>query len=404
MGQRLPGKKLGLLLGTNACWGPNRRVMMNHGNARLVDAVRGQVESARLCVPILPRHDKMSHEMQFREDEVTCLPPLRSTRESQVHFYETVRTLRKFASEVDVLFVRLPFQVPRALLKLGKPKLLHLAGDPEEVLKASNDYRGIWNWLANYYARHSIAVFRKLVREPHTRVASNGKELWDKLGCRDGRIVVSSCLYEREMQPRTDHQLHDPPRLLFVGYLRPEKGVHTLLGAFHRLRSQRPLKLTIVGGSDRITRAEQDIRDSIAASPYVGDIELAGMIDFGPPLFELYREHDVCVLPSLSEGTPRTLVEARAFGCPVVATRVGGIPTSVTDSEDGLLVPPGDDVALAEAIGRMLDDHALRTRLIDEGVRRSHHRTLESFAEEIVSELEALVASAEPRAAQAVGR
>src|SRR5262249_53674793 len=159
--------------------------------------------------------------------------------------------------------------------------------------------------------------------------ASNGGEMWDVMRCREGRVVVSSCIYEREMRPRENLSLGNPPKLLFVGYLRPEKGIGQLLDAFEALRKNRPLKLTLVGGTDKVTNAESNAHERIRNSPYRDDITLTGQLDFGEPLFDLYRSHDVFVLPSLSEGTPRTLVEARAFGCPVVATRAGGIPSSV---------------------------------------------------------------------------
>ena len=114
---------------------------------------------------------------------------------------------------------------------------------------------------------------------------------------------------------------------------------------------------------------------------------MTGLLDFGEPLFEQYRSHDVYVLPSLSEGTPRTLVEARGFGCPVVATRAGGIPSSVDDGRTGLLVEPRDAAGLAAAIERVLDDPALRHHLIEEGLRKSPARSLESFADELLEEV-----------------
>jgi glycosyltransferase involved in cell wall biosynthesis len=182
--------------------------------------------------------------------------------------------------------------------------------------------------------------------------------------------------------------------LLFVGYLRPEKGIHTLLDAFEQLRATRPLKLTLVGGTDKTTQAEQYAHQRIHDSPYRDDITLTGMLDFGEPLFELYRSYDVFVLPSLSEGTPRTLVEARSFGCPVVATRAGGIPSSVEHGRDGLLVEPNDSRGLAESIARVLDDDALRRDLIREGLSDSDRHSLEFFAGQLVDELKILARQA----------
>jgi glycosyltransferase involved in cell wall biosynthesis len=196
------------------------------------------------------------------------------------------------------------------------------------------------------------------------------------------------------MRPRESLALGNPPKMLFVGYLRPEKGVHNLLDAFEQLRKKGPLKLTLVGGTDKVTNAEAYAHERIRNSPYRDDIQLTGMLEFGEPLFDLYRSHDVFVLPSLSEGTPRTLVEARAFGCPVVATRAGGIPSSVEHGKNGLLVEPDDSAGLAATIERVLTDAPLRVRLIEEGLRGSIEHSLEYFAGQLVDELAILARQA----------
>jgi glycosyltransferase involved in cell wall biosynthesis len=98
------------------------------------------------------------------------------------------------------------------------------------------------------------------------------------------------------------------------------------------------------------------------------------------------------VVPSRSEGTPRVLVEARSFGCPVVATRVGGIPTSVEDGVDGLLVPPDDPGALADALARLADDGELRARLVAGGLARARRTTVDAFAQTMIDEAARLLA------------
>lgn len=71
----------------------------------------------------------------------------------------------------------------------------------------------------------------------------------------------------------------------------------------------------------------------------------------------------VFVLPSLSEGLPVALLEAMAWGRPIVATGMGGVPEVVEDGREALLVPPGDPAALADAVGRLLGDRGERRRL-----------------------------------------
>lgn len=68
------------------------------------------------------------------------------------------------------------------------------------------------------------------------------------------------------------------------------------------------------------------------------------------------QQSTIFVLPSLSEGTPRVILEAMMCGLSIVATRVGGIPEMLTDGVNGILVPPRNEKAIAEAIKRVLDD------------------------------------------------
>lgn len=385
--------RLGIIYGTPSAVGADGHLYTPHAQGRLFDAIAERTGGARVCVPLASQvNQNMTHVLQTKPEDIVALPPLLSTIHAQRHFFNARRILREFAQSVDVLFIRLPFQLPRALLGLKRPKLLHIAGDPTEVIKLSSDYRGLKRFVAERFAHDGHTVMQRLVNEPNTRVASNGADMWEKLHCKEGRVVVSSCLYQSEMVPRTTLEMNDPPKILFVGYLRPEKGVDVLLDAFDRLRAKQKLSLTVVGGSDRaMTGAEAEIHKRIKASPYHEDIHVKGMIPFGEELFELYRSHDMYVLPSHSEGTPRSVVEARAFGCPAIATRVGGIPTSVTDGENGLLVPPNDSAALARAMQRLLDDDDLRRRLSQTGIDQGPDYSLESFADQLVEELEQLI-------------
>ena len=77
------------------------------------------------------------------------------------------------------------------------------------------------------------------------------------------------------------------------------------------------------------------------------------------------------VLPSLSEGSPNVLLEAMAAGLPIVSTRVGGVPETVTDGESALLVPAGDPTALATALRRLLDQPTYAQQLAAAGRHRA---------------------------------
>jgi len=88
---------------------------------------------------------------------------------------------------------------------------------------------------------------------------------------------------------------------------------------------------------------------------------MAEQLEIGDPNY--YRRAHIFVLASLWEGIPVSLMEAMASGLAVVATRVTGIPELVEDGVSGLLVPPQDSKALAEAIYKLLRDKELREKM-----------------------------------------
>src|SRR5262249_43266053 len=157
--------------------------------------------------------------------------------------------------------------------------------------------------------------------------------------------VVSTTIRDHEIMsvPR-QRPAGAPFRVLYIGHLRRAKGIDTLMDAFLRVLDQIPeAELVIAGPKDVVDHGMTEfLAERLAELGRKGAVRQLGYLNFGPELFQQYADADVLALPSRSEGTPRVLVEARAFGCPVIGTRVGGIPTSITDEVDGLLVPVDD--------------------------------------------------------------
>jgi glycosyltransferase involved in cell wall biosynthesis len=177
-------------------------------------------------------------------------------------------------------------------------------------------------------------------------------------------------------------------RVLYVGRVSPEKGLHVLAEAVDLLVGRgRDLTLTIVGEESLIpfemavAIADNDLvrglREYYAGSyaetvrtklaPAARDrVRFVGPVPY-ERLPEFYRDADLFVLPSVLEAFGMPLAEALAAGVPAVASRTGGIVDIVEDGVTGLLVEPGDADALAHAIERMLDDSDLRSMVGEAG-------------------------------------
>jgi glycosyltransferase involved in cell wall biosynthesis len=161
-----------------------------------------------------------------------------------------------------------------------------------------------------------------------------------------------------------------------VGRFRPQKGLADLLAAMVQVRHLIPsARLLLVGGGELL----DDLETKALSSGLGTAVTFAGMRSDVPKILAAL---DVFVSSSLWEGMPNAILEAMAAGLPVVATAVGGTPEVVEDGVTGLLVPPGDPKALAEAIACLLQDIDLRQQMGQAGRGRvTQHFSIERMVE-----------------------
>jgi D-inositol-3-phosphate glycosyltransferase len=231
-------------------------------------------------------------------------------------------------------------------------------------------------------------------REPELRVAEEARivELADRIvaaspveqeylarhyGVDRSRIAVIPCGVDTELfrpgsqaEARAALGLAPGPVVLWAGRIAPVKGLDTLLDAVARLRDRgRALQVLIVGGDadEPLDSHEAELRRR------VGQLRLGDHVRFvgartQPVLRTYYVAADITVLPSYYESFGMVALEAMACASPVIASRVGGLATTVRDGVTGYLVADGDADALAARIESLLGDADLRWRLGHEGV------------------------------------
>lgn len=161
---------------------------------------------------------------------------------------------------------------------------------------------------------------------------------------------VDPSLYTSNLRQRSAN-------LLFVGRLSAVKGLPILFDALAQI-DHPEVTLSVIGdGPDRAALEalvqQQQLADKVAFLGYRSQSEVASMLS----------DTDVLVLPSFAEGVPVVLMEAMAAEVPVVSTHIAGIPELVEHGASGLLVPPGNVNALAQAIKSVLQDPELAARM-----------------------------------------
>ncbi len=236
-----------------------------------------------------------------------------------------------------------------------------------ERVAVSENYRGVSGAIARFLVRSLYRAADRVVA-----VSAGVAAELRAIGVPEGLVVVIPNpidLAELEAGARAGvaHRwaAGPIPLLVSVGRLELQKGHSVLLEAVRRVRARREVRLVVFGeGPERAALEAETRRLGIAEA-----VEWAG---FDPNPFPTLARADLFVLPSLWEGFPNALLEAMALGRAVVASDCPWGPRELlADGACGLLVPPADPAALAEAIERLLANESLRRDYGERARRRA---------------------------------
>lgn len=189
-------------------------------------------------------------------------------------------------------------------------------------------------------------------------------------------VPIEVIPYSAELPPPLAPSTQRPggaPSILFVGRLIERKGVGHLIRALGVVRQAIPARLIVIGDGPERPLLERAAREARVAE----HVEFRGRVT-DEELRRAYAAASVFVLPSVldarqdTEGLGVVLLEAMNYSVPVIASDIGGITDIVQHDRTGLLVPPGDEPALAHALSRVLTDPALSRMLGQAGRQRLH--------------------------------
>jgi glycosyltransferase involved in cell wall biosynthesis len=183
----------------------------------------------------------------------------------------------------------------------------------------------------------------------------------------------------------------DAPVIGTLARLRPQKALDVLIEAFSRIATEHSdCRLVIVGDGE----CRDELSDAAAAAGLSDRVHFPGQrTDVGPVL----EAFDIAAMSSDFEGLPLFVFECMAQTTPLVATDVGGMRDAVEDGVTGLLVPPRNPAALAAALGRLVEDEALRGRLAAAAAERLDDFTMARAVERTAALYDELLTAASRR-------
>lgn len=291
-----------------------------------------------------------------------------------LNFLRNALSLTRDILRADIVFYRLPSVFFPILLPVlivfqkRKKIVLFIAGDfHARNFKSSPKTNQIFkNLIVSAYN------YIEIKGSSHFKTLATGKQLADKYSAEQFNV---SLIPSRKLGTSPKEFKGGRIRLLYAGRLDSNKSVDTLLSAINLLDPEyrERIMLNVVGSGPE----EPNLRKLAGSLGIESAVSFEGSIPYGPELERYFRESDILVLPSLTEGTPKVLFEAMAYGLAIIATNVGGIPSATENGKCAYLVPAGSPESIRDAIVKVITDATLRTGLIENGIRIVSHNTME---------------------------
>jgi glycosyltransferase involved in cell wall biosynthesis len=267
-----------------------------------------------------------------------------------------------------------PNAVPVLLVRQNMKKLVRMRYSGATRIAAIATV-AVLEWLLKFWARRTL-------------ILAVGSETYNEMRTTYPfvNLVALPIVSETDLGRARTPTLGAVHRLLFVGRVEPEKGLPILIQSLAEVKARGlQVHLDIVGSGSE----EQNLKGLIREAGLNDNVTLCGYLPYGEALFARYLAADMFVLPSLSEGMPKVLFEAIAFGLPVVATNVGGITALIKDKANGLLVPPGSATALSNAITELINNRELADAIAKQARTNVDNYTMERQQEKMLTAIAA---------------
>lgn len=282
--------------------------------------------------------------------------------------------------ELDVLLVRAPTPLAPWLFHFFKKKPISFLFVGDYSLIPSSLSSRLFTSIYEIIMNHWVI--------PNCKVLVNSRALFNKYSgiAKNVEEVRTTTITNSDFFYRSDTCQNDNKHLLYVGRYDWANGFEELFCAVAQLQKERhDVILHLVGWDDTPNKHIQKEMEHRVSELGISDIVIwEGKKSIGIELNSMYRNSDIFVLPSYSEGMPRCIWEAMANGLPVVASAVGGVPYNIADRKDALLISPHDTEALVRALLELLSNQEMRQDLIKNGYIKAKDATLEVSNSKII--------------------
>ena len=267
-------------------------------------------------------------------------------------YFKAYKSVRNF----DVVYARYPapFGWLQKVFMNKSKRIIHFVGSPIDTILKNPNIRIIKKIFLVLFFLPEHLVYLWACKG--ARVFTNGVHIHNnlaKLGIKS-KPLISSTLKNNDFYYDALRKISNTrPKLLYIGYLRKAKGVDTIIKSFGLLQNKIPgAELTIVGDGE----SKQDLHEMISINS-IKNVNFLGHVEDRGYMNNIIRNHDIFCFASLSEGSPRVILESMANGLNVISTPVGSLPHVFFDNRDIVYFEFNDHQMLFEKIIFLIYNH-----------------------------------------------
>lgn len=319
-------------------------------------------------------------EIIFSNIEVVELPYSGSFLKAQKSVIKYYKAIKSIVDKTDLFYCRVPDPfcwMPRLIFH--KRTIMHFVGDTIDATK----YNEKWSWIkkkimiAGYYPDYLLTI----LAAKKSTVYTNGFHIANRLKrySVDANPVVSSTISEKIFDDNLpDLNMQDSPiRIIYVGYIRFAKGMNCLMHLCEKMQdSGFDYIFDIVGNGEMF----DELKNFVENNKLENKVILHGHVDDKAKLLQMIRSSHLFFFPSLSEGSPRVVIEAMSQGIPVVSTPVGSLPTTFEDKKDIRFFDFNDYNMAYGIIKSFLSERISFEKMRDEAYKKvKNNYTIEAF-------------------------
>lgn len=323
------------------------------------------------------------HKLDFENVKIYELPYFSSYANSYKNFFSYL-VLYNSIKHINFNTIYSRFPSPFGWLQMfyfKNNRIVHFVGDPIDTVLNNKEVPFLYRLIkmAFFIPEYLMFIISSYKAD---KVFSNGHHIAKKVSKYGISIkpLISSTLNKSDFyEEKSILSLNDKPiRLIYVGYLRRAKGINILIDAIEILESKFPgmFTLTIVGDGEEGDKLSKRVVGSNLP------VSFLGRIDNREKLNNILRSHDVFCFASISEGSPRVVLEAIANGLIVVTTPVGSLPYIFEDNTDILFFEFDNPTDLVNKIIILCEDKKLQIKLKENSFDKVKKFKIDSFIRE----------------------